>query len=347
MIKYCEEYWDDVAQVVSVIPQVNKLRNHAVFITGATGMICSVVAEVLFWLNKHRNFHVKIYLGGRNKNKMSDRFYLFNEGTDYHYVPYNASSGKIPDVLADYIIDGASPADPASFGAHPVETIMANILGLKGLLELADKNKSTRLLYISSSEVYGRKKDSHPYSESDFGYVDILNPRACYPSAKRASETLCAAYLKEYGVDYVIARPGHIYGPSITDTDSRASAQFTRKVAMGEDIVLKSAGNQVRSYCYTLDCAAAILTVLVNGKSGEAYNISNPDSVCTIRNLAEAFAKVSGNKVIFESPSDEEKRSYNLMDNSSLNSTKISKLGWHGYFDIYKGVEKTIKYFGI
>lgn len=347
MIKYCEEYWNDIAKVASLIPQVDKLRNQSIFITGATGMICSTIVEIFLLLNKYNNYNMQLYLGSRNRNKLIDRFRLFTEGSDYHYVFHDASSGIVPEVLADYIIDGASPADPKSFSTHPVETVMTNIIGLKSLLDLTIKKKAHRLLYISSSEIYGKKNEKEPYSESDYGYVDILNPRACYPSAKRASETLCAAYRQEYGVDYVIARPGHIYGPSISDTDSRATAQFTRKAAKSEAIVLKSSGSQIRSYCYTLDCASAILTVLINGGSGEAYNISNPNSICSIRDMAEAFAKYSGNKVIFENPSDEETQGYNLMDNSSLKSSKLCKLGWYGCFDINEGVQRTVKYYNL
>lgn len=217
---------------------------------------------------------------------------------------------------------------------------------MKSLLEIAKDIQGSRLLYISSSEVYGRKDENRPYLESDYGYVDILNPRACYPSSKRVAETMCAAYHEEYGVDFVVVRPGHIYGPSITDTDSRASAQFTRKAVAGEDIVMKSAGNQLRSYTYTLDCASAILTVLLKGKCGEAYNISNSQSVVTIRELAECIAETAGVNVVFEQATDQEQKSYNMMDNSSLDSSKLESLGWHGFFDMKKGIEATLEYYG-
>ena len=131
--------------------------------------------------------------------------------------------------------------------------MLANFMGLDCLLKSAVKNKSNRVVYISSSEVYGSKLKDQPYQESDYGYVDLLNPRSCYPSSKRASETLCSAYTSEYGLDTVVVRPGHIYGPTITDTDDRASAQFTRCAVEGKDIVMKSAGTQLRSYCYVLD----------------------------------------------------------------------------------------------
>ena len=158
--------------------------------------------------------------------------------------------------------------------------------------------------------------------------MDILNPRACYPSSKRAAETMCATYQEEYGVDFVVVRPGHIYGPTITESDSRASAQFTRLAVKGKDIVMKSAGTQLRSYTYTLDCASAIIAVLTCGGMGEAYNISNSNSIVTIREFAECMTEISGVKLIFEQSSNKEKRSYNLMDNSSLNSEKLESLGW-------------------
>jgi len=314
-------------------------------ITGATGMICSAVAELLFWLNKEFNANIRIVLAGRNRERMQQRFYCFKEEIDYSFLEYDATKENGIVFSPDYIIHGASPADPVSFIKLPVKTMFANLIGLKSLLDIAREAPKTRLLYISSSEVYGKKEENRPFQESDYGYVDILNPRACYPSSKRAAETICAAYHEEYGVDFVVVRPGHIYGPSITETDSRASAQFTRKAKAGENIVLKSAGTQLRSYTYTLDCASAILTVLLKGECGEAYNISNPHSIVTIRELAECMAKTAGVKVVYEQASDQELKSYNMMDNSSLESAKLENMGWKGRFDIKKGIESTIRHF--
>ena len=207
------------------------------------------------------------------------------------------------------------------------------------MLDYARKVGSQRVLYISSSEVYGKKEEQRPYYENDYGFVDILNTRACYPSGKRAAETLCAAYKAEYGIETVMVRPGHIYGPTIIPSDSRATAQFARDVISGRDIVMKSDGSQLRSYCYNVDCATAILTVLLKGTAGEAYNISNRNSIVSIRQIAEEMAKQTGRKVIFENPTDEEKKSYNMMDNSSLNSEKLESLGWAAQYSLSKGVQ--------
>ena len=331
-------YWDEIETVAGNIPYVDRLYGQSILLTGATGLIGSAVAEILFCLNERKHAGIRVFLAGRNRERTEERFPFGG----YRFVRYDATQGKIDTGEMDYIIHAASPADPVSYVKEPVETMLANILGLKCLLDGA-KGTRTRVLYISSSEVYGQKSGNQPYRETDYGFVDDLNPRSCYPMAKRASETLCASYQKEYGVDFVIARPGHIYGPEMTETDSRASAQFARKAAAGEDIVMKSAGRQLRSYCYSLDCASAILTILAAGQSGEAYNISNPDSVVTIREVAETFARVAGRGVIFENPTDEEAAGYNMMDNSSLDGKKLAALGWRAQYGIEEGVARTVE----
>ena len=345
MVNYCDEYWQDVKLISEQIPNLKHLFGSSVLITGASGMICSSVTEILLYLNQKQDAHIQIILAGRNRERIKERFYCFEEGQDYTFIPYDATSSNPINIKADFIIHGASNADPGKFAKEPVETMLANVLGLNTLLQSAVDKKTKRLLYISSSEVYGRKEERRPYQEDDYGFVNILNPRASYPSSKRAAETLCAAYSAEYGLDIVIVRPGHIYGPTITKSDSRASAQFTRKAKTGENIVMKSAGSQLRSYCYTLDCASAILTILINGKSGEAYNISNSNSIVTIREMAEALVQAGNVDLVFENPSDLEKRSYNFMDNSSLVSTKIEKLGWNALFDMESGAKKTLKFY--
>ena len=345
MVNYCEDYWLDVRLVSEQIPNIENLYGSSILITGATGMICSAVAEVLFYLNKEKSANIQIVLAGRNKDRMKERFHCFEEGKDYTFLRYDATSTASLNIKVDFIIHGASNADPSKFAKEPVETMLANIIGLNTLLKSATSNNAKRLLYISSSEVYGRKEEKRPYKEDDYGFVDILNPRASYPSSKRAAETLCSAYSAEYGLDSVIVRPGHIYGPTITDSDSRASAQFTRKAKAGEDIIMKSAGSQLRSYCYTLDCASAILIVLINGKCGDAYNISNPNSVVTIREMAEALAKAGNVNIVFENPSDLEKKGYNLMENSSLESQKLESIGWKAMYNIIDGTKLTLTFY--
>lgn len=341
---YSEDYWKDVERIIKFIPNLQQLKNKKILITGSTGLIGSAVVEVLFYLNKYNTWNIDIVLAARNLDRVEKRFKGFRNNIDFKFVYYDAISTSFDYIEpVDFIIHGASPADPVSYTKVPVETMMANILGVKVLLDYLKGNCMGRLLYISSSEVYGKNMKA-PYKEDEYGYVDILNSRTCYPSSKRASETLCSAYKAEFGVDFVIVRPGHIYGPSTRKNDSRASAQFMHDALAKRNIIMKSAGLQLRSYCYSLDCASAILAVLLNGNSGEAYNISNPNSIITIRELADLFAKESGEKIIFENPSDVELKGYNLMDNSSLDSYKLESLGWKGCFSALEGVRNTLKY---
>lgn len=342
-MRYSDNYLQSLDRIKLNQEDINKLYSKNILITGASGLVCSALIDMFIWMNRKYMLNMNICAAGRNKERINRRFSIWKENYDYYFFQYDALLPLSDGIVADYIIHGASNANPMAYFFEPVETMLANFDGIKNLLEIMRKKETGRLLYISSSEVYGNKESSEPYSEENYGYVDILNPRACYPTSKRAAETLCAAYKKEYGIDFVIVRPGHIYGPTMTESDNRAASLFFRNAKQGKDIVMKSAGKQLRSYCYVIDCANAILTVLLKGVSGEAYNISNSNSVITIRDLAECVAKIGGVKLIFENPTDQEIASYNMMDNSSLNSKKIECLGWKGEYDIEAGVKETME----
>ncbi|GAA5039078.1 NAD-dependent epimerase/dehydratase family protein [Microbacterium fluvii] len=339
------EYWDDLRTACGSIPEASRLFHSRILVTGATGMICSSVIDLLLFMNRELAAGITILVAGRSRDDAVERFRAFSPADDeLVFVPYDATS-RDEVVLAeqvDYIIHGASNANPAMYLQLPVETMLANILGLSVMFDLARATSARRLLYISSSEVYGQKDGMQPFAEDDYGFLDILNTRAGYPSSKRAGESLCVAYGMEYGVDSVIVRPGHIYGPSIRPSDNRASAEFTRLAVAGEDVVLKSRGAQLRSYCTSLDCASAILTVLVAGERASAYNISNPHSICTISDIAEAIAAAAGVEVRYDLADDVPAGAHSLMQNSSLDSGRLEALGWTPAFDLERGVERML-----
>ena len=336
---------DDFFMIKNSIPNINILNNKSILITGSTGLIGSALIDMIIYLNIFFKSNIHIYAAGRDKNKIKKRFNKYYNEELFTIVNYDSNLDINFDFKVDYIIHAASNAHPLAYSKEPVETMISNFIGVNNLLSYAKNNSIKRTLFISSSEVYGKKQDEEPYKEEDYGYVDILNPRSSYPSSKRAAETLCVSYKKEYDLDVVIVRPGHIYGPTITSNDSRVSAQFTRNVLNEEDIIMKSSGLQLRSYCYVFDCVSAIFTVLLNGVSGEAYNISNKESIVTIRELAETFANITGRKIVYENPSDMELAGYNMMQCSALDSQKIESLGWSAVFDIKKGVKRTIDIF--
>lgn len=335
---YTERYLEDLKKIRCAVPSLRRLEGASVLVTGAGGLICSALVDFLLSLS----LGVQVYAAGRSVEKLKARFCHWQEEDGLHFLQYDAMEPFRCETGFDYCIHGASNASPAAYGTQPVQTMLGNFIGMQQILEHARTTGAKRVLYVSSSEVYGRKEGKEPYREQEFGFVDILNPRACYPSSKRAAETLCAAYTAQYGVDTVIVRPGHVYGPTATPSDDRASSQFPRDVLAGKDIVMKSAGAQLRSYCYVLDCVSAMVTVLLDGESGKGYNISNRDAVVTIRQMAEAFAKAAGRQILFEDPSLAEQKSYNLMDNSALDASSLEALGWKGLFDLRSGVEATL-----
>ena len=154
---------------------------------------------------------------------------------------------------------------------------------------------------------------------------------------------MCASYQSEYGVQFNVVRLGHIYGPSATKSDKRVSSDFAYKAAVGENLTMKSEGKQIRSYCYSLDCASAILSVLIDGNAGEAYNISNPNSIINIRQMAEVLSAAGGVDLILDIPTQSEAAAFNPMDNSSLDSTKLEGLGWEGVFTAEEGLSHTVR----
>lgn len=320
------------------------LHGKRILVTGATGMICSSVVDILLFMNREHAAGITVFVAGRNEQDAMKRFGGFSENDGLVFVPYDATSSDevALDSDLDYVIHGASNANPALYAQQPVETMLANLVGLSKMFNLARAKSAQRVLYVSSSEVYGQKEGTQPFDEGDYGYLDILSSRAGYPSSKRAGESLCVAYGMEYGLESVIVRPGHIYGPAIRSADNRASAQFTRKAISGEDVVMQSKGNQLRSYCHSLDCASAMLAVLLHGEPAEAYNISNPNSICTISDIAGAIAQAGGVKLVYDIPQDSNTGLHNPMENSSLSSAKLEALGWKPAFDLEHGVARML-----
>lgn len=335
-------YNSDIDSISQKFNFYDEFKNKSLFITGCNGLICSAVVDLLIFINEERNLNLKIYLASRNVQKTIERFSV-NEKKFLIPFEYDANKEFCVSEKIDYFIHGASNATPEFFGKFPVETLNANVFGIEQILKNSMKNKS-RVLYISSSEVYGKLENQiEPIKENQYGFVDILNPRSCYAIGKRASETLCASYRAEYEIDFVIARPGHIYGPTASRNDNRVSSQFMYNAVDKKNIVMKSKGEQIRSYTHCLDCASAILTILVKGQNGEAYNISNLHSICSIKEMAENFAKYGNIKLDFDLPTESEKKNFNPMLNSSLNSEKLESLGWHPQFDIETGIQRTLE----
>ena len=338
-----ENYKKDIETAVKAVTGLDRLFGSSVLIAGGSGLIGSFMADMLLYANEHMNADITVYAMDLSKERLASRYAGIN--TDkLRLVEHNVNEAPDFDFKADYIIHAASPAFPAAFNSDPVGTVMSNILGTKYLLDYGREHGTKRMLYISSGEVYGQGDLSlESFEESYAGYVDPTSARSCYPNGKRAAETLCVSYTKQYGIDTVIVRPSHTYGANATKADNRANVQFVNKAVAGEDIVLNSAGNQMRSYTYIADTASAILTVLIKGENAQAYNIADPDARTTIAGLAKTIASQTGVKVIFADPDEVQKAELTPIAKQVLNSHKLEALGWKGKYSVEDGIGHTLK----
>lgn len=325
---------------VDLIANALNVTNKTFFITGATGMIGSVIADVLIEGNINKKLNNTIIASGRNINKLKARFPFRDDRLVLLAYDVNNAIGSKLDI--DYIIHTASNADPKSYATLPAETFLTNVIGTRNVLEYCKVHNKCRLLLMSTFEVYGKIEGKRIYTEDDVGLLNYNKLRACYPESKRAMEVIAHCYKDEYGVDYVIGRLCSIYGPTMSPNDSKAHAQFIHKALAHEDIILKSKGEQVRSYCYVMDAVSALFKMLFSGNSGECYNISNENSITSICDLAHLIAKESKLDVDQELPTAQEAKGYSRPQDIVLDNNKLRSLGWSATYSLKEGISDTI-----
>lgn len=331
-------YNADLKKVLSGL-DLSKIQDKSILVTGGLGLICSTVVDLLILANHEKTLNVHIYLAARSKKRFDDKYSKYK---DVSFVEYDALKALNLNIPVDYIIYGAGVASPDKYVSEPVETMLSNMTGVKNILEHAKCNKVKRVMYISSSEIYGKKQTDDWFTEGVYGTVDLDSIRSSYAISKQASELLCKSFTSEYGVDTVIVRPGHIFGPTASKEDKRISSDFAFKAAKGIPLEIKSSGLQKRSYCYSIDAAAAMLVVLLKGCSGEAYNICT-EEILTIKEMAEIYAQAGKVRLSYAEPTEKERSAFNPMNNSSLSYRKLEKLGFCKAFTTREALEHTVK----
>ncbi len=337
-------YKEDIERINSLDIDYEKLNGSSIFITGATGMIGSVLVDALMYRNLKFNADIKIYALARNIDRAKERFSVYSNIPNFKFIKgdINFPIENIPEF--DYMFHCASNTHPKDYAADPIGTIMTSVIGTKNFLDYAKNSHAKRAVFLSSVEIYGENRgDTERFSENDLGYIDCNTLRAGYPEGKRAGEALCQAYIEKYGMDVVIPRICRVYGPSMLKTDSKALAQFIKKAVAGENIVLKSEGTQYYSYCYAADVVSALLFLLINGKNGESYNIADPKSDIRLKDLAELLAKSAGTEVVFELPDESERKGYSKATKALLDPKKLNSIGWRPFYNINEGLERTVK----
>lgn len=303
----------------------DKLRHSTVLVTGATGLIGSLLVKALVYRALIYGDEIKVMAAVRNVEKARTVFrdQLLHEGQLLKFVVCDINSPISLTEPVDYIVHSASITSSQDFISKPVDTIMTTLNGTRNILELARLKNSRSVAFLSTMEIYG-KTDKERVTETDSGYLDPLSVRSSYPQSKRLAENLCIAYHSQYGVDTKIVRLTQTFGPGISPDDNRVFAQFARSVIEEKDIVLHTSGSTCRDYLYTADAVRGILSILLSGKGGSAYNLSNPDSYVSILDVACICKDISGKiDIIFEQNEAEAKKYFGetkiQLDNSAFN----------------------------
>ena len=348
-------YNEDLGTVTGLPLDWEALRERSFLISGATGMIGSTLIDVLMKLNREKGLGIRIFALGRSREKAAERFAPYLPDERFHFLQCSINEKEDLDRILDeallqarqagydYIFHAASNTHPIAYATDPIGTITTNIIGLNNLLDYAAGHACRRFLFASSNEIYGENRgDAELFDESYCGYIDCNTMRAGYPESKRAGEALCQAYIRQKETDVVILRFTRSFGPALLKSDTKALSQFLKKGLAGEDIILKSEGTQFYSYTYVCDAVSGLLTCLLKGTCGEAYNIADVSCDITLRDLAKLIAEFAGSRVVFEIPDAVEKAGYSKATKARLDSTKLRKLGWKAQFDIRTGIRHTL-----
>ena len=293
---------EDLRQIREVIGRCHQFDGSTIVITGCAGFLgfyfLNFFARYAEELGVHRIIGLDTFLLGAPD-------WLFRlakvSGTALDLRCFDIAKDDLSSIRgaddARFVIHGASVASPTFYRQYPVETIDANVWGLRRLLDTYRGRETLQgLLFFSSSEIYGDPPpDAIPTSEDYRGSVSCHGPRACYDESKRFGETLCWVYANQYGMPVTVARPFNNYGPGMRLDDKRLPADFATAIVENRDIVILSDGTPTRTFCYIADAIAGYLRCLLHGKY-DFFNIGADKPEIMVRELAQIY-RLAGQEI--------------------------------------------------
>ena len=332
-------YQEDLKRICQT-QDLASLYGKRFLITGATGLIGVCLIDALMKANAE-GADITVYALGRSREKAASRLGEYYDDEHFHFVERDARASLADLPPVDVIIPLASNTHPLAYSQFPIETIEINVKGAEHALEKALTDGAT-VLYPSTVEVYGNARGEEVFTEDYTGRLNLSNARACYPESKRLSEALCQSYAAERGVTVKIVRLSRIFGPTMLMSDTKASSKFIQKALAGEDIVLKSKGEQLFSSTYVADAVRAMLDVLLHGGQGLSYNISNPDCDVHLKDFAGACAAWAGRQVVFDLPSETEQKGYSVAAYAVLDNSRLQSVGWKPCYSFASALHRTL-----
>ena len=320
---------------------IENVKGKSFLITGATGMIGMCLIDALM-LNNHGGTSNHIYAVGRNKEKAKARLGEYYSDECFHFIEQDVRNPFPSSLNADFVFPLASNTHPLAYSQYPIETIEINVKGAEHALQLAERCGAL-VVYPSSVEVYGNSRLGENFTENYTGDLNLYNSRSCYPESKRLSEALCQSYIAERNVNVKIVRLSRIIGPTMLESDTKASSQFIKNALNDCGIVLKSKGEQFFSYTYVAEAVSAMLFVMLHGDKGVAYNISNERCNVRLKDFARLCAKQAGKDVIFDLPSEIEAKGYSIASKAILDNHRLKSIGWNPSMDIESAIVRICK----
>ena len=342
---------EDISEILKADLPWESLSGKNILITGGAGMLAAYLVETLLLLPEHvKCAPPQVTVLVRNRDKAEKRFagYLHRPNFTLRTDDIGRDLERSVFPGTQVIIHAASIARPDV--NKPVEVMAPNILGTWNLLELARTlSDFEQFIYFSSGIVNGENiKSDVPISEDMYFASSCTAPAACYSEAKRAGETICLSFMRQYGVPVKLLRYFGCYGPGMDlNNDPRAFTSFIRSAVCEKDIVLHSAGEETRFWCYLTDATDAFFRVFFEPRHGEAWNIANDNAGCTIRELAELARELSPRKKIaVQYDPASVPAGYTPFKSPYLtvpDTRKIRALGYVPKISIREGLRRTIK----
>lgn len=336
--------------------ELTQLAGRRLLITGGAGFLGYYLVQApLAWNGLGRGEPIEVTVFDNYSRGIPDWLEVLRRDPNLELLRHDVTTPLPMDMPGfDYVMHAASIASPTFYRRHPIETMDANVHGLRQLLawsvEQATSGKPlSGFLFFSTSEIYGDPPaDAIPTPETYRGNVSCTGPRACYDESKRYGETLCVNFASQHDVPVSMARPFNNYGPGLKLGDRRVLPDFARDVLAGRDIVLLSDGAATRTFCYVADAVVGYYKILVGGERGEAYNIGTDAAEISMWDLARQVAGLAadlfgydGTVTRAESPDADY-----LVDNPNRRCPVIDKaradLGYEPTVDLDEGLRRAL-----
>lgn len=339
---------EDISEIVQDLKGLSNVEGSTWVVSGCAGFLGGYFLDLLDFCNREvftrpcRVLCVDNFISGTPAR-------IKHLEKNEHIEIINADIVKPLQIESkvDYIIHAASIASPTYYRLNPIETIEANVIGLKNLLDLGLKTEVKSFLFFSTSEIYGDPPAEHiPTPETYNGNVSCTGPRACYDESKRLGETLTVNYHRQYGLPAKIVRPFNVFGPGLKLEDKRVIPDFFSDALYKKKISILSDGLPTRSFCYIRDGITGFMAALLSEHNGEAFNIGNDQMEVSMRTLATLIAELIGDVDVDFGQSDD---SDYLTDNPQRRCPNLTKakmlLNYQPKIGIKQGLERTLNWY--